>query len=273
MPVLKKISREEYYRAAFRAMVERDLLAQWRDKWEFVFRVMMLPTVLIVIYGYVLPAIGMMPDTFQSQMFAGMVGMSILITGIHGTAIPFTMDFNNKHEIEGRLQAPVPANLVALAKMTVGIIEAFIGGLLVLPVSALFMSSGLHVDLTAASALELFPLLVLIALASASLGLLVGTIVKPMEIAAMFPGFLMPVVFTGAIFFSWNSLAGIPVFQALVLVNPLVYANEALRYVMMPQIVSMPIAYSLLGLTVSIIVMAYFGFKRFHRMVTGQNGR
>lgn len=262
-----------FYRSVFMAMVERDFLAQWRDKWEFVFRVMMLPAVLIVIYGYILPAIGMMPDTFQSQMFWGMVGMSILITGIHGTAIPFTMDFNNRHEIEDRLQAPVPVNLIALAKMAVGIIEAFIGGLLVLPVSLLFVGSGLHMAVTVGEGLALVPILLLIALASASLGLLVGTIVKPMEIAAMFPGFLMPMVFTGAIFFSWGALSSVPVFQVLVLLNPLVYANEALRYITMPELSSMPVYFSISGLLISIILMADFGFRRFHRMAASQNGR
>ena len=48
--------------------------------------------------------------------------------------------------------------------------------------------------------------LILIAISSASLGLLVGTLVKPSQIAAMFPGFLMPVVFLGAIFYSWHQL-------------------------------------------------------------------
>lgn len=262
-----------FYGSVFMAMVERDLLAQWRDKGEFVFRVMMLPAVLIAIYGYVLPSIGMMPDTFQSQMFWGMVGMSILITGIHGTAIPFTMDFNNRHEIEDRLQAPVPVNLIALAKMAVGIIEAFISGVLVLPVSILFMGPGLSMEFTTGTVLALIPVLLLIALASASLGLLVGTIVKPMEIAAMFPGFLMPLVFTGAIFFSWGALSSVPVFQMLVLLNPLVYANEALRSITMPGLSSMPLYYSISGLLISVILMAGFGFRRFHHMAKAQNGR
>lgn len=204
-------------RQAFWAMVRRDLLAQWRDRWEFVFRVAMLPTALIVVYGYVLPHIGMLPKTFPTQMFAGMIGMSTLITGIHGRAIPFTMDFNNMHQIEDRLQAPVPVRLVALAKMLVGIIEAFVGGLLVLPISLVFMGSRISLTVTPQAIALLVPVLLLIAFASATLGLLVGMIVKPMQIAAMFPGFLMPVVFTGAIFFSWRSLAAVPVFQALVL--------------------------------------------------------
>lgn len=254
---------------AFWAMVQRDLVAQWRDKGEFIFRVAMLPFILILTYGYVLPHIGMLPETFPSQMFAGMIGMSILITGIHGTAIPFTMDFNNKHEIEDRLQAPVSVNLVAFAKMLVGIIEAFIGGLIVLPISLIFMGSRIDITLSLSQVPLLILVLILIALASATLGLLVGTIVKPMQIAAMFPGFLMPVVFTGSIFFSWKSLAAVPIFQKIILINPLVYANEALRYILTPQIDSMPLWASLLGLVAAILIMGHFGFKRFHKMATG----
>ena len=55
--------------------------------------------------------------------------------------------------------------------------------------------------------------------------------------------------------------------------NPLVYANEALRYVTMPQLVSMPLYFSLLGLFISTVLMAGFGFRRFHHMASSQNGR
>ncbi len=256
-------------RQAFWAMVERDLLIQARDIWEFVFRVAMLPFILILTYGFMLPTLGVLPESFPSQMFAGMVGMSMLITGIHGTAVPFTMDFNNLHEIEDRLQAPVSSKTVAFAKMLVGIIESFIGGLIVLPISLLFMGSRIAVSIAPESIPLLVLVLVLISLASATLGLLVGTIVKPNQIASMFPGFLMPVVFLGAIFFSWQSLSAIPVLQAIVLVNPLVYANEALRALMTAQIPHMPLAGSIAGLVASILLMGAFGFRRFDRMVTG----
>lgn len=81
---------------AFKAMVKRDLLVQLRDKWEFVFRVAMLPFMLILLYGYILPRIGLVSNEFPNQMFPGIVGMSILVTGIHGTAIPLTIVFEKK---------------------------------------------------------------------------------------------------------------------------------------------------------------------------------
>lgn len=254
---------------AFKAMVKRDLIMQLRDKWEFIFRVAMLPFILILAYGYILPKIGLLPATFPTQMFSGMIGMSMLITGIHGTAVPFTMDFNNLREIEDRLMAPVSIKIVALAKMLVGIIESFIGGLIVLPISLILMGSSLKVVITPERILILIPILILISIASASLGLLVGTIIKPMQIAAMFPGFLMPVVFLGGIFFSWSDLAATPIIQKIVLINPLIYVNEALRAILTPQIGYMPLLFSVLGIIMSILIMGYFASKRFIRMAIG----
>lgn len=204
-------------RIAFWAMVKRDLLVQWRDKGEFIFRVAKLPFILILVYGFILPTVGILPATFPTHMFCGMIGMSMLITGIHGTAVPVSMDFHNLREIEDRLLASVSTRTVAYAKMFVGILESFIGGLIVLPISLIFMGSKITIQMTLSSLPLLILVLVLTAMASAALGLLVGTIVKPSQIAAMFPGFLMPVVFLGSIFYTWNQLAPLPVMQGITL--------------------------------------------------------
>lgn len=249
-----------------KAMIKRDLVIQLRDKWEFVFRVAMLPFILILIYGYVLPKVGILQEDFPNQMFPGMVGMSILVTGIHGTAVPLTMDFNMSREIEDRLQAPVNVRTVAIVKMLVGFLESWIGGLIVLPISLLFMSEFLNITMSLREAVLLLPVLILAGICSATLGLLVGTIVKPTQVAAMFPGFLMPLVFSGAIFFSWDTLSATPIFQKIVLINPLLYVNEALRAVLTPEFNHMPLLYSLIGMSVSILVMGYFGAKRFIKM-------
>lgn len=204
-------------RIAFWAMVKRDLLVQWRDKGEFIFRVAMLPFILILVYGFMLPTVGILPATFPTHMFCGMIGMSMLITGSHGTDVPVSMDFHNLLEIEDCLLVSVSTRTVAYAKMFVGILESFIGGLIVLPISLIFMGSKITIQMTLSSLPLLILVLVLTAMASAALGLLVGTIVKPSQIAAMFPGFLMPVVFLGSIFYTWNQLAPLPVMQGITL--------------------------------------------------------
>ena len=254
-------------KTAFWAMVSRDLLVQWRDHNEFIFRVAMLPLILIVVYGFMLPTVGLLPAEFPTHMFCGMIGMSMLITGIHGTAVPISMDFHNLREIEDRLLAPVSSRTVAYAKMTVGVLESFVGGLIVLPISLIFMGHAISIDLSP----ERLPLLVLVllltAFASAAMGLLVGTIIKPSQIAAMFPGFLMPVVFLGGIFYTWHQLAPLPVMQAITLIDPLTWINEAIRAVMTPQIYSLPLWGTLLGMVIWILFMGRVAFKRFDRMV------
>lgn len=250
----------------FKIMVRRDLLIQSRDWKEFVFRVGMLPFILILTYGFILPQIGILDIDFPNQMFPGVLGMSLLVTGIHGTAVPLAMDFNNTREIEDRLQAPVNVKIVAWAKMFVGIIESWIGALIVLPISLIFMGSHLKISLDVASGLFLFVVLLLSSITSATLGLLVGTIVKPTQIAAMFPGFLMPLIFTGAIFFNWSALQAIPVIKYLTLINPLVYINEALRFILNSAGETMPIIFSLSGILIFTLIMGYYGMKRFIKM-------
>ncbi|WP_121965998.1 ABC transporter permease [Myroides sp. N17-2] len=250
----------------FKIMVKRDLLIQSRDWKEFVFRVGMLPFILILTYGFMLPQIGILATDFPNQMFPGMLGMSLLVTGIHGTAVPLAMDFNNTREIEDRLQAPVNVRVVAWAKMFVGIIESWIGALIVLPISLIFMGSYLNISLDLTSSLLLLGVLLLSSITSATLGLLVGTVVKPPQIAAMFPGFLMPLIFTGAIFFNWAALDAIPVMKYITLINPLVYINEALRFILKSGGDTMPLVYSILGIVVFTLIMGYYGMKRFIKM-------
>ena len=261
------MNERELARTAFWAMVKRDLLVQWRDKGEFVFRVAMLPFILILVYGFMLPAVGILPEEFPTHMFCGMIGMSMLITGIHGTAVPLSMDFHNLREIEDRLLAPVSTRTVAYSKLFVGVLESFIGGLIVLPISLLFMGSKISIQMPAASLPLLLLVLLLTAVTSAVLGLLVGTVVKPSQIAAMFPGFLMPVVFLGSIFYTWHQLAPLPVMQVITLLDPLTWINEAVRAVMTPQIESLPLALTVAGIIVWILAMKGVAMRRFDRMV------
>lgn len=151
--------------------------------------------------------------------------------------------------------------------MFVGVLESFIGGLIVLPISLIFMGSRISIQMTPHAIPLLVLALVLTALDSAALGLLVGTIVKPSQIAAMFPGFLMPVVFLGSIFYTWKQLTPIPVMQVITLLDPLTWVNEAIRGIMTPQIDSLPLPAALIGVVVWITVLGLIAFRRFNKMV------
>ncbi|MDM1346636.1 hypothetical protein [Myroides marinus] len=65
---------------------------------------------------------------------------------------------------------------------------------------------------------------------------------------------------------NWAALETIPVMKYITLINPLVYINEALRFILNSGGDTMPIVYSILGIVVFTIVMGYYGMKRFIKM-------
>lgn len=255
--------------SAFWAMVQRDLLLVSRDFLEFAYRVAMLPFMFILLFGFVLPSIGQVPESFPTMMFPGILGMSVMVAGIHGVAIPISLDFGVSREIEDRLLAvaPVRTEQVALAKMVIVMFEAWLGGLIVLPLAWVIMGTRLSIAFD--NVAYFVPILVLSGLTSASLGLLLGTVIKPPQIPAMFPGFLIPMVLLGATVFPWPSLVDVPLIQALVLIDPLVYVSEAFRAVFTPGVTHIGLTYSLTGMVLSTVLMAWLGIKRFVRMAIG----
>lgn len=83
----------------------------------------------------------------------------------------------------------------------------------------------------------------------------------------MFPGFLMPVVFRGSIFYTWHQLSPLPVTQVIALLDPLTWINEAIREIMTPRIQSLPLALTIAVIIVWVLGMGTIALKRFDQMV------
>lgn len=83
----------------------------------------------------------------------------------------------------------------------------------------------------------------------------------------MFPGFLMPVVFRGSIFYTWHQLSPLPVMQVIALLDPLTWINEAIREIMIPRIQSLPLALTIAVIIVWVLGMGTIALKRFDQMV------
>jgi ABC-2 type transport system permease protein len=122
----------------------------------------------------------------------------------------------------------------------------------------------------------LIGILVLTALMGATIGLTLGTIIKPEQIGLMFSLILTPLLFTGCTYYPWSALSSIRWFQVLTLFNPLTYASEGLRFAMVPAVqiaghtvtlATLDMRWVLLALTASILSFFAIGAYTFMRRV------
>jgi ABC-2 type transport system permease protein len=229
-------------RIALRALILRDLVVLWKNRWEFVIRTLIQPFLLVFVFLYVFPRIGQgigggggkaSESAFATVLVPGVVGISIMFQGIQAVALQLSTEFGYTREIEDRVQAPCPIWLVGASKVLSGAAQGLIAAVIVFPIAAVVHASGVHAHLS----VHWWVVLTLIPLACVtmtSLGLLLGTAFEPRNIGLMFGFVVLPLTFLGGTYYQWTKLSPVQVggvhwLQILVLVNPLIYVNEGLR--------------------------------------------
>ncbi len=248
-------------------LVLRDLRVLRRNLGPFVVRTVMNPMLFVFVFTYVLPRIGqgVMPGpggaTYATILVPGLVAVGMIFTGISAVALPLSMELGGTREIEDRVLAPIPVELVAIEKLCFGAAQATLGGAVVLPLVTLIPATAVHVRI------EDWPLflvvLLLASLAAGALGLALGTAVRPQQIGLMFAVVVTPIMFLGCVYYPWAMLHTIPWLQWLVLLNPLVYMSEGLRAALTPDVPHMPTWAFLSALTLSTFLLGAFGVRGF----------
>lgn len=227
--------------SALGALLLRDLVVLWKDKWVFVLRTIIQPFLLCFVFLYVFPKIGQgigghgsrSESSFATVLVPGVVGISIMFQGVQSIALNMAQEFGFTREIEDRVQAPCPIWLVAMAKVVSGAAQGAISAALVLPIADVVHASGVHahLDLRWWAILTLVPIA---CVAMAGLGLVLGTGFEPRNIGLMFGFIILPITFLGGTYYGWTTLSPVTVggfhwLQVLVLINPLMYVNEGMR--------------------------------------------
>jgi ABC-2 type transport system permease protein len=110
-------------------------------------------------------------------------------------------------------------------------------------------------------------ILVTASLLTASLGMLLGTLMDPRKMQMLFAAILLPATMLGCVYYPWAALHHIRWLQIAVLVNPMVYMSEGLRAVLTPGIGHMPMWAILLVLAGGTVVFGYLGARAFKRRV------
>ena len=265
-------------RAAFNALLLRDLIVLRKNLGIFIARTLIQPFLLVFVFLYVFPQIGEGIggnsagglSSFATVLVAGVVALSIMFQGIQAVALPLANEFGYTKEIEDRVLAPLPVSLVAIGKVVAGAIQGLIAAAIVFPIAAVVHAKGVQPNLSVHWVL-LLTLIPLTCIMTSSLGLFLGTRISPRNIGLMFGFIVLPITFLGGTYYPWTALAaikvgGFPWLQALVCINPLIYVTEGFRAALttashMPMYVIYPVLIGLCAL------LLWAGCRGFHRRV------
>jgi ABC-2 type transport system permease protein len=245
----------------FGALLLRDAHVTRRELPFFLIRTTMQPFLFIIVFGYLLPKMGFLGAQYKATLLPGILGVSLTLSAIQSVALPMVQDFGWTNEIEDRLLAPIPIQLIAIEKIVVGTIQGLLAGLFVLPVARLIM--GPIPGFTLAHAGETVFVAMLGSATFSAIGLYMGAGIKPQQIGFMFSLIIAPMLFFGCAYYPWRGLDVVPVMKYAVLINPLVYVAEGLRGVLTPSGPHMNLLVVVAVLTGMLVVIGWLGVRSF----------
>lgn len=254
-------------------MVGRDVRVLRRELADFLGRAVLQPLFFVFTFAYVLPTISGRTiggktagaNSYATILVPGMVAMTMIITGIVAVTIPLATELSYFREIEDRLLAPISVRMLAWQKIFSGAIQSLIGGIIVFPIIYFVHAGNAAPQIQVAN----WPLFVVAVLSTAgivaSLGLLIGTVVKAQQINVLFSVVLVPGTMLGCVYYPWAALHAIPWLRIAVLFNPAVYCSEGLRAALTPQVPHMPLWALVPALVGGVAVTASLGVRSFAR--------
>jgi ABC-2 type transport system permease protein len=220
---------------AFRALLLRDLTVLRKNLKEFLPRTLLQPLLLVFVFTYVFPKIGQgiggggggaAAGYFSTLLTAGVIAVAILFQGIQAVALPLVQEFEYTKEIEDRVLAPLPVEMVAVEKVVAASLQCMLAAALVFPIAAIVPATPVHLHINWLVLVTLGPLACVMA---AALGLTFGTLFEPRTVPLLFGVIIVPITFLGCVYYSWSALRPIRWLQIAVLANPLVYISEGFR--------------------------------------------
>ena len=255
---------------AFFATLQRDLVVTGREFVPFLLQALMQPLFFLFIFGKVLPGIGLAAGSFASLMLPGIVALTGMIAAMQGVTLPLVLDLGFAREIDDRLLAPQPVWFVSAEKVLFGALRGMVASSVIFPLGRLILGSGFAVRTDRLP--ELVLMIILTGFVGSTIGLLMGTIIKPDQISLMFTLIFTPLLFTGCTYYPWGALGNIRWFQILTLFNPLTYAAEGLRFSMVPRMnghdfPTLNFYVILVALGLSVLLMFVAGTRTFLKRV------
>jgi ABC-2 type transport system permease protein len=246
----------------FFAMLGRDAHVARRNAIQLVLQTFLQPLLFVFIFGRVMVGSGYMPAAYKSLLLPGIIAISMTFTGIWAVAMPLIAEFQWTREIEDRLLAPIDMTWIAIEKVIAGMLQAVVAGLVVIPLAWLVLRP---LDLHIASPLTFILIIFLVASFSACGGLALGCSINQQHIGLMFGMVITPMIFFGCTYYPWNALTKFPILQKAVLINPLVYASEGMRAMLVPGFPHLSLIAVLLALVFFDALLLIVGLRQFEK--------
>jgi len=249
---------------AFLALLRRDLVVASRNAALLILSTLTQPILVILVFGNILPRLGLVSANFGTVMVPGLMAIAILMAGAQGVLIPLVQDLSGSREVDERLLAPIGVFGVSAGRIVAGAVHAATAGLVAGPAMILLMH-GAGLGDVVPRWLLLLPLIALCGLLSAAFGLTLGTKVQPRFSGLLFAVVLGPMMLFGCAYYPWAQLSAIGPFQYLFLLNPLTFISEAMRLAVTPEGPHMPVPLLLLGLFGYLAIFTFVGARSFEK--------
>ena len=249
---------------AFLALLRRDLVVASRNVTLLIFSALTQPILVILVFGNILPRLGLVAPDMGTVMVPGLMAIAILMAGVQGVLIPLVQDLSGSREVDERLLAPMSVFGVSAERIVAGAINAAAAGLVAGPAMILLMH-GVGLGDVRPQWWLLLPLVALCGLLSAAFGLTLGTNVQPRFSGLLFAVVLGPMMLFGCAYYPWVRLSAIGPVQYLFLLNPLTFMSEAMRLAVTPETPHMPLPLPLAGLVGYLALFTLLGARSFER--------
>jgi ABC-2 type transport system permease protein len=246
----------------FFAMLGRDAHVARRNAIQLALQTFLQPLLFVFIFGRVMVGSGYMPQAYKALLLPGIIAISMTFTGIWAVAMPLIAEFQWTREIEDRLLAPIDMTWIAIEKVFAGMLQAIVSGLVVIPMGWLVLRP---LDIHINSPLSFAAIILLVAAFSACGGLALGCSINQQHIGLMFGMVITPMIFFGCAYYPWSALVKFPILQKAVLINPLVYASEGLRAMLVPGFPHLSTIAVLAMLTFFDVLLLAVGLRQFEK--------
>jgi ABC-2 type transport system permease protein len=249
-------------RRAFLAIMRRDLVVTGKELWVILVQVLLTPLFLLFIFTRVLSLQGVIGSGYSDILLPGTIALAAFTTALQSVALPLVKEFGFTREIEDRLLAPLPTELVAVGKLCIATLRGLFAAVIIYPVGALVVGEAPWRP----GSLPLALLVVLIGgWVGGGIGMTLATVLPLQRINVTFALFVTPIVWTGCVHYPWERLSVISWFQVVTAVNPMTYVSEGMRATMAPGVPHLSVWLCLLVLAGMAVVFTATAIRTFTR--------